>query len=101
MTSAKTRQYPAVDMMKFICAFLVIVVHTYPFYEVWPDLGFVTSNILGRIVIPFFFISAGYFMQIGRCHKDENYFRSYIKRLVKLYPVSYTHLSDDGFRKRF
>lgn len=51
MTSAKTRQYPAVDMMKFICAFLVIVVHTYPFYEVWPDLGFVTSNILGRIVI--------------------------------------------------
>lgn len=31
MTSAKTRQYPAVDMMKFICAFLVIVVHTYPF----------------------------------------------------------------------
>ena len=87
MTSAKTRQYPAVDMMKFICAFLVIVVHTYPFYEVWPDLGFVTSNILGRIVIPFFFISAGYFMQIGRCHKDENYFRSYIKRLVKLYLI--------------
>lgn len=53
MTSAKTRQYPAVDAMKFVCAFLVIVVHTYPFYEVWPDLGFVTSNILGRIVIPF------------------------------------------------
>ena len=25
--------------------------------------------------------------QIGRCHKDENYFRSYIKRLVKLYLI--------------
>lgn len=87
MTSAKTQQYHAVDVMKFVCAFLVIVVHTYPFYEVWPDLGFVTSNILGRIVIPFFFISAGYFMQIGRCHKDENYFRSYIKRLIKLYLI--------------
>ena len=26
-------------------------------------------------------------MQIGRCHKDENYFRSYIKRLIKLYLI--------------
>ncbi len=33
MTSAKTRQYPAVDAMKFVCAFLVIVVHTYPFMK--------------------------------------------------------------------
>lgn len=81
------RNYNAVDLMKVVCAFMVIVVHTYPFYETAPDLGFVTSNILGRIVIPFFFVCAGYFMQIGRSHKDENYFRSYIKRLIKLYLI--------------
>ena len=81
------QHYHAVDVMKITAAFLVILVHTYPFYEAVPSLGFVCSNILGRIVIPFFFISAGYFMQIGRCSKDESYFRKYILRLLKLYLI--------------
>ena len=86
MTDAR-QPYHAVDLMKWICSLLVIVVHTYPFYEVLPDVGFVTSNILGRIVIPFFFVSAGYFMQIGLTHKQEGYFRSYMLRLIRLYLI--------------
>lgn len=85
--SVSKRQYHAVDLMKFICALMVIVVHTYPFYEAVPDLGFLASNILGRIIIPFFFISAGYFLFIGVHQKDEGYFRKYIFRLIKLYLI--------------
>ena len=84
---SQSTHYHSIDVMKFTAAFLVILVHTYPFYETFPSLGFVTSNILGRIVIPFFFISAGYFMQTGARDKDENYFRKYILRLLKLYLI--------------
>lgn len=81
------KQVHAVDLMKFVCAILVIVVHTYPFYEAFPDVGFISSNILGRIIIPFFFISAGYFFEIGTTSKGEDYFKRYMKRLVKLYLI--------------
>ena len=84
---SRITHYHSVDVMKFVAAFLVILVHTYPFYEAYPSVGFVSSNILGRIVIPFFFVSAGYFMQVGRCSKDETYFKNYIKRLLKLYLI--------------
>lgn len=81
------KQVHAIDLMKFICSILVIVVHTYPFYEAFPDIGFISSNILGRIVIPFFFISAGYFFEKGISGKDESYFKRYMKRLIKLYLI--------------
>lgn len=82
-----TTQYHAVDLMKYVCALLVIVVHTFPFYETLPTVGFFSSNIVGRIIIPFFFVSAGYFLYLGLQHKDETYFRNYIKRLIKLYLI--------------
>ncbi len=75
----------SIDLMKFIFSILVIVVHTYPFYETLPDVGFITSNIIGRCAIPFFFVSAGYFLEKGLKNKPKNYFKQYIKRLFILY----------------
>lgn len=79
------KNYNAIDLMKFISSFLVIIVHTYPFYTRMPTLGFVTSNILGRLVIPFFFIAAGYFFQLGNPTPER--FKKYIIKLLKLYLV--------------
>ena len=81
------RQVQAIDLMKFVCSILVIIVHTHPFYEKLPDVGFVFSNILGRIIIPFFFISSGYFMQKGLKGKSNSYFKKYIHRIIKLYLI--------------
>ncbi len=81
------KQYNSIDLMKFFCSLMVIVIHTYPFYETFPTIGFTSSNIIGRIVIPFFFVSAGYFLDKGKSHTDEKYFKKYILRLVKLYLI--------------
>lgn len=79
------KNYNAIDLMKFISSFLVIIVHTYPFYTRMPTLGFVTSNILGRLVIPFFFIAAGYFFQLSNPSPER--FKKYIFKLIKLYLI--------------
>ncbi|MEG0239888.1 acyltransferase [Anaerorhabdus sp.] len=79
------KNYNAIDLMKFISAFLVIIVHTYPFYTSIPTLGFITSNIVGRVVIPFFFVAAGYFFQKGNPTPER--FKKYTIKLVRLYLV--------------
>ena len=66
------KQYNSIDLMKFFCSLMVIVIHTYPFYETFPTIGFTSSNIIGRIVIPFFFISAGYFLDKGKVIQMKN-----------------------------
>ncbi|MEG0165819.1 acyltransferase [Anaerorhabdus sp.] len=79
------KNYNAIDLMKFVSAFLVILVHTYPFYTSVPTLGFISSNIVGRVVIPFFFIAAGYFFQKGNPTPER--FKKYVFKLVKLYLI--------------
>lgn len=79
------KNFNAIDLVKFIFSILVIVVHTYPFFETHSNVNFVFSNILGRLVIPFYFIAAGYFLEKGNSSKSEDYFKRYMKRLIKLY----------------
>ena len=79
------KNYNAIDLVKFLFAILVVVIHTYLFFEVNLNLIFTLSNILGRLVIPFYFIAAGYFLEKGKASSDEKYFRRYIFRLIKLY----------------
>lgn len=81
------KTYVAVDLCRFIFSILVIVVHTYPFYDVAPTVGFISSNILGRLIIPFFFICAGYFFQKGNLLKDSQRFKKYTQKLIRLYLV--------------
>ena len=81
------KNYNAIDLTKFIFAFIVILVHTYPFYESYETIGFISSNIIGRIVIPFYLVCAGYFFQLGLSTNNENYYKRYIKKLIKLYLI--------------
>lgn len=86
LTQSKHSAYDAVDLMKIVASILVIVIHTHPF-RTMPLLGFVTSNIFARMIIPFFFISSGYFLHIGKNFKSEGYFKKYIFKLIKLYLI--------------
>lgn len=79
------KNYNAVDLMKFFASIMVIFVHTYPFLETYPEIGFVSSNIIGRILIPFFFVCSGYFFQKG--HPTQEKFKKYIFKLLKLYLI--------------
>ncbi len=77
----------SIDLFKFIGSIIVILIHTYPFYEAMPDVGFISSNIIGRTVIPFYFLCAGYFLKQGITSKKTDYFKHYMKRLIQLYLI--------------
>ena len=57
----KTRDIPAVDVARFVCALLVVAIHVRPL-STYTELGnFLLDKGLCRIAVPFFFLVSGYF----------------------------------------
>ncbi|MFQ7800649.1 MAG: acyltransferase family protein [Coprobacillus cateniformis] len=56
------RNYPLIDIMRIIASILVIGIHTYPFLQISPSLDFITTHIIGRIAVPFFFMTTAFFL---------------------------------------
>ncbi|MDE6476119.1 MAG: acyltransferase, partial [Erysipelotrichaceae bacterium] len=78
-------KYEMIDLIKYICSILVIVIHTSPGLPYSRPLNFFLINIIGRIAVPFFFIANGYFMSKNLQQKGNVYFKQYIKSLIKIY----------------
>jgi serine/alanine racemase len=74
------KNYPMVDIFKFIAALMVMVIHFRPFSDINPSLDFISAQIVARLAVPFFLICAGYFM----AHKDM---RKSALKLLKLYGI--------------
>lgn len=80
-------RYRALDIMKFICALIVIIVHTSPLRP-YSHLGnFILINVFGRFAVPFFFICAGYFVHVNTIKYGSFYFKKYIWALIRLYLI--------------
>lgn len=62
------QQYPVVDLLKYICALLVVSIHIAPlssFFEVIPlttYLNYGIQNYIARLAVPFYFAAAGFFL---------------------------------------
>ena len=76
-----------IDIGKFIASILVLCIHVSPFSN--ERLDFFTKNILARVAVPFFFVSAGYFLfkkvHIYNIENDKNIIFKYIKRIFIMY----------------
>lgn len=83
----KKTNYHAIDIIKYICAIVVIMVHTAPLLPYNPKINWFLMTILGRFVVPFFFISTGYFICKNTQTKGDWYFKSYIRSLIKIYLI--------------
>lgn len=86
----KEDQYKGIDVVKFVMAILVVVLHTHPFYGVNDKLNFITADILGRIAVPFFFTATGFLlMQKNEKDNDRVWERTkkYILKILKLYII--------------
>lgn len=87
--SAKVKQYNSLDLMKLLCALLIIIVHTSPFRSYSTVLAFGFRNIIGIIAVPFFFSTSGFllFKKLSALEGKEksSYFKHYIKRLCVMY----------------
>lgn len=81
--------YRGIDVMKFIMALFVVVLHTKPFVNVNGRLNFLTVSIVGRTAVPFFFAATGFLLekQIGQQKKRREIIGPYIRKLLILYCI--------------
>ncbi|WML25157.1 acyltransferase [Neobacillus sp. OS1-33] len=89
MTSVKNNN--AVDVMKFICAILVVIIHAPPLLSYNEIANFILVEIIARIAVPFFFVCAGYFffnkinLKNGKVEMNISRLKNYILHLINLY----------------
>lgn len=88
----KKIQFYGLDITKFICALLVITIHTAPLVEIAPNVNFYLVQVTARIAVPFFFLASGFlfFMklnQAGTWKDGENLdaLKRYLIRIGILY----------------
>ena len=74
----------SIDLFRLICAILVVVIHTEPFYD--NAFGFFLKEYVARIAVPFFLVVAGYFY-FSKLRKGEPIFGKYLKKTVTTYAI--------------
>ena len=79
-----TMFYQNLDILKYISAILIIILHLRPFLNFSNELDLAFNNIITRICVPIFFLITGYFV----AKKEKNnpkYIDGYIKKTIPLY----------------
>lgn len=83
-------QYKGIDIMKFIMALLVVVLHTHPLESVNAAADFVTADVIARAAVPFFFVASGFLLEkqigAGRAEKRK-ILCGYMKKVLVLYVI--------------
>ena len=79
--------YNNLDILKYICAILILILHLRPFlHYYYPNVDFAFNNIITRICVPIFFMITGYF--VAKKEKDNpNYIISYCKKMIPSYLI--------------
>ena len=88
---AQTVNYAGVDSFRIVAAVMVIGIHTAPFSGISKAFDFLLTYCAGRVAVPFFFMTTGYFV-LGSWRKNGNDAGSKVIRFIKktlfLYAVS-------------
>lgn len=85
------QNYNGIDLCKFLCSILVFCIHVPPFsadasrFEQYLNFGM--QHYLGRIAVPFFFVSSGFllFRNMPLCALDHERIKGYCFKLLRLY----------------
>lgn len=80
----------SIDIFRYICAILVVSIHTHPFEEINVNLSYFFVQIIPRIAVPFFFAISGYYYikKITQEGVDINkIFWKYTMRLLIVYSL--------------
>ncbi len=76
--------YKNLDILKYVCAILIVILHMRPFLNFSNELDLAFNNIITRICVPVFFLITGYF--VAKKEQDNpNYIKNYIKKTIPLY----------------
>lgn len=78
--------YDNLDILKYICSILIVVLHLRPFLNFSDELDLAFNNIITRICVPLFFVITGYF--VAKKEKENpHYIENYIKKTIPLYLI--------------
>lgn len=88
------KYYFSLDIAKFVCALLIIAIHTRPFSECSDIIDFYFVDVIARIAVPLFFAISGYLFfgvllyedgKIANCAENRAKLLKYLKRIVIIY----------------
>ena len=83
-----TKRNCSIDIFRYICAIMVVAIHSSPFTDINKDLGYIFTEIVPQIAVPFFFITSGYFyikgLEKGSISALALYVCCNIRKLLKL-----------------
>ena len=88
------KEYCNLDVAKFLCALLIIVIHTRPLLDVSPVANFYTADVLARTAVPLFFAMSGFLFfrklqwqdgKICPCGENRKRLGQYLKRVAHIY----------------
>lgn len=94
VSTLRSKNYNAVDIAKFIAAFLVMTVHCSPFASYNSEFNLFIISTFSRFAVPFFFACSGFFFfkklkwqdgKIVNCKENRSVLFKYIKRVTALY----------------
>lgn len=84
MKTAPIQNYTTIDIAKFICALLIVMLHVHVGDMFGKHQSWLIQSLLFRLAVPFFFISSGFFLvKKITYNSDFSYIKSYIIRLLK------------------
>ena len=85
------KQKSSLDIAKFLCAILVLIIHTDPVGSYSKALSFGFRNVICVVAVPFFFATSGYLLRekLGslQAAEQKQYMWKYLKRLAVIYLV--------------
>ncbi len=81
--------YNAIDLMKFIMALFVVIVHVEPLMTISPTFTYLFDKVIVRASVPFFFLAAGFFLyrKMNFDSLNLSIIGSYILRIFRVYFV--------------
>lgn len=78
--------YENLDILKYLSAILIMILHLRPFINFSDQLDLAFNNIITRICVPIFFIITGYFAA-KKEKNNENYIKDYVKKTIPFYLI--------------
>ncbi len=82
-----SREYAGIDYFRVIAALLVVAIHISPLENINETADFILTRIIGRVAVPFFFMTSGFFI-FSDIQNDKAKIKSFINKTISLYIIS-------------
>ena len=79
--------YSGIDCFRMIAALLIVAIHTSPLLSFNETADFILTRIIGRVAVPFFFMTSGFFL-ISRYSCNNEKLKTFIKKTAVIYGIA-------------